>query len=50
METLLSNNEIINNLCYDEVGDIYSISAGPGPLWVAESDKASLLSRERGVK
>lgn len=44
METFLSNNEIINNLCYDgDWLDIYSISVQPVPLAVAVGDKASVL-------
>ena len=27
METFLSNNEIINNLCYDEAGLTFTVSA-----------------------
>lgn len=45
MEMFLSNNEIINNLCYDEAGLTFTVSVcnlPPLPI-VAGGDKASVL-------
>lgn len=51
METFLSNNEIINNLCYDEAGLTFTVSVcnlAPS-LWLGVI-RPRCYSSERGVK
>lgn len=48
MEMFLSNNEIINNLCYDEAGLTFTVSVcNLPPLTVAGGDKASVLLQRK---